>query len=67
MAYNTTIIGQMTELISRLKFQSIVKKYNGDHKVTKLRCGDQFIHGLLTQVSGHYSLRETISSFIVRQ
>ncbi len=63
MTYNTTIIGQMTELISRLEFQSIVKKHKGDHKVTKLRCWDQFIHGLLAQVSGRHSLRETVSSF----
>jgi len=63
MAYNTTIIGQMTQLISRLEFQSIVKMHKGDHKVTKLRCWDQFIHGLLAQVSGRHSLRETVSSF----
>jgi putative transposase len=62
MAYNTTIIGQMIQIISRLEFQSIVKKHKGDHKVTKLRCWDQFIHGLLAQVSGRHSLRETVSS-----
>jgi hypothetical protein len=63
MAYNTTIIGQMTKIISRLEFQSIVKKHKGDLKVTRLRCWDQFIYGLLAQLSGRNSLRETVSGF----
>ena len=63
MAYNTTIIGQMIKIISRLEFQSIVKKHNGDHKVTKLHCWDQFIYGLLAQLSGRNSLRETVLGF----
>lgn len=63
MSYNTTIICQMTRIISRLEFQSIVQKHKGDHKVTKLHCWDQFIYGLLAQLSGRNSLRETISGF----
>jgi hypothetical protein len=63
MAYNTTIIRQMTKIISRLEFQSIVQKHKGDHKATKLHCWDQFIYGLLAQLSGRNSLRETVSGF----
>lgn len=61
MAYNTTIFGQMTELISRLEFQSIVNKHNGDFRSRKLRTWDQFIHLLFAQLSGRRSLRETLA------
>lgn len=60
MAYNTTIFGQMTELISRLEFQSIVNKHNGDYRCRKLKTWDQFIHMLFAQLSGRSSLRETV-------
>jgi putative transposase len=63
MAYNTTIFGQMTELISRLEFQSIVNKHNGDFRSRKLRTWDQFIHLLFAQLSGRNSLRETLAGF----
>ena len=63
MAYNTTIFGQMTELISRLEFQSIVNKHNGDFRTRKLKTWDQFIHLLFAQLSGRNSLRETLSGF----
>jgi len=63
MAYHTTIFGQMTELISRLEFQSIVNKYNGDFHTRKLKTWDQFIHLLFAQLSGRSSLRETLTGF----
>jgi len=63
MAYNTTIFGQMIELISRLEFQSIVNKHNGDFHTRKLKTWDQFIHLLFAQLSGRSSLRETLSVF----
>jgi len=61
MAYHTTIFGQMTELISRLEFQSIVNKYNGDFHTRKLKTWEQFIHLLFAQLSGRSSLRETLA------
>lgn len=63
MAYHTTIFGQMTELISRLEFQSIVNKYNGDFHTRKLKTWEQFIHLLFAQLSGRSSLRETLTGF----
>lgn len=63
MAYHTTIFAQMTELISRLEFQSIVNKHNGDFRSRKLKTWDQFIHLLFAQFSGRSSLRETLSGF----
>jgi hypothetical protein len=61
MAYDTTILGQMTELISRLEFQSIVNNHNGDFRSRKLKTWDQFIHLLFAQLSGRSSLRETVT------
>jgi len=62
MAYHTTILGQMLELVSRLEFQSIVSRHNGDHRVRQLRCWDQFIYLLIGQLGHRVSLRETISA-----
>lgn len=61
MAYNTTIFGQMTELISRLEFQSIVNKHKSDFRARTLKTWDQFIFMLFAQLSGRSSLRETIN------
>lgn len=60
MAYNTTIFGQMIHFISRLDFKHLVNKYNGDHRVRKLRCWDQFVFQLLAQLGKLDSLRGTI-------
>ncbi len=62
MAYHTTILKQMLQLISRHEFQSIVNRHHGDHRVRKLLCWDQFIHLLIAQLGGRDSLRETISA-----
>ena len=62
MAYHTTILGQMLQLVSRLDFQSIVCRHKGDHRVRTLRCWDQFIYLLIGQLGHRDSLRETISA-----
>jgi putative transposase len=62
MAYNTTIFGQMIHFISRLDFKSIVNKHNGDHRIRKFFCWDQFIFLLFGQFSKRESLRETVLS-----
>ena len=62
MAYHTTILGQMLELVSRLEFQSIVYGHAGDYRARKLRCWDQFIYLLIGQLGSRNSLRETISA-----
>jgi len=60
MAYHNTILGQMLQLVSRLEFQSIVKRHNGDYRVRRLRCWDQFVYMLISHFSNRDSLRETI-------
>ena len=62
MAYNTTIFGQMIHFISRLDFKSIVNHHNGDHRIRKFSCWDQFIFLLFGQFSKRESLRETVLS-----
>lgn len=67
MKYHKTILGQMLLLFSRLEFQSFVKKYNGDHRVRKLRCWDQFIYLLFAQLGNQNSLRDTIDTMNTQQ
>lgn len=62
MAYHNTILAQMLQLVSRLEFQSIVKRHHGDFRVRTLRCWDQFIYMLIGHFSNRASLRETIVS-----
>ena len=62
MAYYTSMFGQMIHFISRLDFKFIVNKYNGDHRIRKFSCRDQFIFLLLGQFSKRESLRETVLS-----
>jgi hypothetical protein len=62
MAYNTTIFGQMIHFISRLDFKSIVNEHNGDHRIRRFSCWDQFVFLLFGQFSKRESLRETVLS-----
>lgn len=62
MAYHTTILRQMLQLVSRLEFQSLVVRHKGDYRIRKLRCWDQFIYLLIAQLGQRNSLRETISA-----
>ena len=62
MQYNKTILEQMLQLFPRLAFQKIVDSYNGDSRVRTLRCWDQFIVMLFSQLSKQDSLRETVFS-----
>ena len=58
MAYYNTIFNQMLQLNSRHDFQRIVNKHNGDYRVRKLTCWDQYIHLLYAQTGGRDSLRD---------
>jgi hypothetical protein len=62
MAYHTTILRQMLQLVSRHEFQSIVNRHRGDHRARSLFCWDQFMHLLIAQLGGRNSLRETINA-----
>lgn len=62
MQYNKTILEQMLQLFPRLAFQKIVDSYNGDSGVRTLKCWDQFVTMLFSQLSEQDSLRETVFS-----
>jgi hypothetical protein len=62
MQYNKTILEQMLQLFPRLAFQKTVDSYNGDSRVRTLKCWDQFVAMLFSQLSEQDSLRETVFS-----
>ena len=67
MRYHKTIFRQMLQLFSRLEFQNLVEKYNGDHRTRNLKCWDQFIFILFGQFSKRHSLRETVDTMNSQQ
>ena len=58
MAHNNTIFNQMLQLNSRHDFQRIVNEHNGDYRVRKLTCWDQYIHLMYAQTGNRDSLRD---------
>ena len=56
MAFST-VFHQVVKLIPRTEFESIVAKYNGDHRVRSLNCWTWFNALLFSQLSGHDSIR----------
>lgn len=62
MEYHKTIFRQMLSLFSRLEFQNIVDRYQGDYRIRTLTCWDQFIFLLFGQFSKRDSLRDTIDT-----
>ena len=62
MSYNKTIFRQMLNIISRLDFENIVKKHNGDYRTRTLTCWDQFIHLIFGQFGSRHSLRDIVFS-----
>ncbi len=62
MAYNKTIFRQMLNIISRLEFEKVVKKHNGDYRSRTLTCWDQFVHILFGQLGSRHSLRDIVFS-----
>lgn len=62
MAYNKTIFRQMLNIISRLDFEKIVNKHNGNYRVRTLTCWNQYVHLLFGQFGSRHSLRDIIHS-----
>jgi len=60
MAFQKSIFRQLIDLHSRLEFQSIVNRHNGDFRSRTATCWDQYIHLMFAQLSGRDSLRDTI-------
>jgi len=60
MAHYNTVFHQMLRILPRHQFQEIVNQHQGDHRVRKLRCWDQFVHLLYAQLSGRESMRDLV-------
>ena len=54
--YNT-ILGQMLEVISRSRFEKLVKEYKTEYKAKGLRSWTQFVTMLFSQLTGQHGLR----------
>jgi len=54
--YNT-VLGQMLDLISRSRFEKLVKEYKTEHGAKGLRSWTQFVTMLFSQISGQSGLR----------
>ena len=67
MQYNHTIIGQVLSIIPKNKFQQIVDKYNGDYRVRKLTCWNQFVSLFYGQLRQRDTLRGIESGLITQQ
>ena len=57
MNKHNTILGQMLELISRFRFEKLVKEYKTEYGAKGLKSWTQFITMLFSQISGQSGLR----------
>jgi len=58
MAYYSTILSQVITIISRDHFQTIVKRYKGDHRVHNFSCWMQLVVMIYAQIDAKESLRD---------
>ena len=61
MSHYNTVFHQMLDIFPRHQFQKVVNRHNGDYRVRRLRCWDQFVHLLYAQLSGRESMRDLVS------
>jgi IS4 transposase len=57
MNKHNTILGQMLQLISRSRFEKMVKEYKTEHGAKGLRSWTQFVSMLFGQISNQHGLR----------
>lgn len=62
MSHHNTIYNQILHLIPRHQFESLVKRYKGDHYVKYYTCWQQFITLLYAQIKAKDSLRDIETS-----
>ena len=61
MSHSNTVLHQMLDIFPRHEFQKAVNQHNGDYRVRRLRCWDQFVYLLYAQLSGRESMRDLVS------
>ena len=57
MNKHNTILGQMTALISRSRFEKLVKEHKTEYRAKGLRSWTQFVTMLFSQLTGQHGLR----------
>ncbi len=63
MKHHNTVLHQLLNFLPRQRFQAVVDRHNGDHRIRSLSCWDQLISLLFCQLSGRQSLRDLVDSF----
>ena len=67
MKHRNTIFYQLLTFLPRQRFQAMVDRHKGDHRIRTLSCWDQLIALLFGQFSGRQSLRDLEDSFNSKQ
>lgn len=63
MKHINTVFHRILRFIPRHRFDAVVTRYRGDHRVRHLNCWSQFIAMLYAQLAGCHSLRHLESTF----
>ena len=63
MKHRNIIFHQLLQFLPRYRFQEAVDRHQGDHRVRKLSCWDQFVVMLFGQLSNRKSLRDLVDTF----
>jgi len=63
MKHANTIFHQLIKQIPRHRFESVVKRHKGDHRIRSLSCWQQFTVLLFAQLGGCRSLRDVVAAW----
>lgn len=67
MKHTNIILSQLLKLLPRQRFQATVDRYKGDYRTRSLRCWDQLVVMVFSQLSGRQSLRDLVDTFNSKQ
>ena len=67
MEYTNTILYQLFKFLPKHRFQATVDRHKGDYRTRSLRCWDQLVAMLFSQLSGRHSLRDLVDTFNSQQ
>ncbi len=58
MRHHNTLFHALLKFVARHRFEAVVRRFDGDHRVRRLTCWSQFVALLYGQLAGTQSLRE---------
>lgn len=62
MGHKNTLFKEILQFIPRHEFQECVDKFDGDKRIRKLNCWQQFVTLLFGQLTGHNALRSMVTA-----